>query len=467
MADSRTLQILITAKNEASAQLSTINTKLKDLQPAFAKMAAAGAVAGGAMVLMGKNALTAASDFEETASKFGVVFSDVGDKAEEVAKDLQKNFGLSGLAAKQLLSNTGDLLTGFGIAGDKALQMSEDVNKLAVDLASFSNASGGAEAVSQALTKALLGERESLKTYGIAIQEADVQAELLAQGMSKLTGEALRQAKADVTLTLAVRQSQNAVGDFERTSESFANQQRILTARIEDLKVKLGNQLIPVMTKVLNAIVPVVEKVADWIEKNPELTKNIIIITGAIVALVAIVGTLGLALPVIITGFTLLLGPVGLVIAAIVALTAATVTLIKNWDNIKEYFQQTWDGIKIIFQESIDSIMAKMEPLFKMIDKVKSAASSVGSYVSDKFSFGGARASGGPVQSGKTFLVGEKGPELFTPSSSGNIIPNNKLSNGGGGVTVVVNGDVSGDELIEKVKTALVGQLFSNTKVGL
>jgi hypothetical protein len=50
----------------------------------------------------------------------------------------------------------------------------------------------------------------------------------------------------------------------------------------------------------------------------------------------------------------------------------------------------------------------------------------------------GARASGGPVAGGSSYLVGERGPELFTPGTSGNITPNNAL--GGGGITVNVQG---------------------------
>ena len=50
--------------------------------------------------------------------------------------------------------------------------------------------------------------------------------------------------------------------------------------------------------------------------------------------------------------------------------------------------------------------------------------------------FGGARASGGPVMAGGSYLVGERGPELFTPGTSGNITPNNAL--GGGNITVNV-----------------------------
>ncbi len=45
----------------------------------------------------------------------------------------------------------------------------------------------------------------------------------------------------------------------------------------------------------------------------------------------------------------------------------------------------------------------------------------------DNYKFGGMRANGGPVAAGKTYLVGERGPELFQPSGSGAIIPNNEL----------------------------------------
>lgn len=47
--------------------------------------------------------------------------------------------------------------------------------------------------------------------------------------------------------------------------------------------------------------------------------------------------------------------------------------------------------------------------------------------------FGGFRADGGPVQAGKTYVTGERGPELFTPSTSGFITPNHELGQAGGG----------------------------------
>ena len=52
-------------------------------------------------------------------------------------------------------------------------------------------------------------------------------------------------------------------------------------------------------------------------------------------------------------------------------------------------------------------------------------------------------ASGGPVSGGSPYIVGEKGPELFVPGSSGNIVPNHKM----GGANVVVNVDASGSSV--------------------
>src|SRR5699024_5655486 len=65
----------------------------------------------------------------------------------------------------------------------------------------------------------------------------------------------------------------------------------------------------------------------------------------------------------------------------------------------------------------------------------------VGSLLS---SFGGARATGGPVAAGTSYLVGERGPELFTPSQSGAIIPNGAAASGGTTVNVHVSYEESG-----------------------
>jgi hypothetical protein len=192
---------------------------------------------------LGAAAVKMASDFEETQSKFNTVFRDISDNAQTASKELSDSFGLSSRASMQLLSDTGDLLTGFGFTQEEALKLSTEVNKLAVDLASFTNFSGGAEGASLALTKALLGERESIKSLGIAITEADLKQYAKEQGL--VFKELDRVSKAQLTFQLAMEQSKNAVGDFQRTSTGFANQLRILQGELEDVAVELGVEILP------------------------------------------------------------------------------------------------------------------------------------------------------------------------------------------------------------------------------
>lgn len=350
--DSSAMTVVIKARNEAGKVFDGINknmTKFKSsaekMQSSFTKMSVLGTAAFGAVSLGASKAISKARDFEEETNKFGVVFQDVSREAENMAATLNDNYGLSILKSKQLLSSTGDILTGFGFAGQAALDMSGDVNTLAVDLASFTNAQGGAEAVSKALTAALLGERESLKTYGIAIMEADVEAELLAKGMSGLTGEALRQAKAQATLDIAYRQSKNAVGDYERSAGSLTQTQTEVTKTVEDLQIKLGQTLSPMLNVVLKSVLPVIEALKNWVSAHPALTRVIIIGTAAMGGLLAVIGLIGLALPALITGFTLLTSPISLTIIAVGLLAFAGYELIKNWDKVVSTFIKLIKGL--------------------------------------------------------------------------------------------------------------------------
>lgn len=224
-----------TGMNKAQKKLSVVGGAVGKFGGVIA-----GAFAGVAVGRGIKESIKQFSDAEETASKFAVTFRDVGDEAEKTSRDFAKNFGLAGSTSKKLLSDTGDLLSGFGFTGEAALDLSKKTNELAVDLASFTNFAGGAEGASAALTKALLGERESIKSLGIAILETDVKQRLAAKGQDKLTGTALRQARAQATLELATEQSKNAIGDYARTQDSLANQFKLFGERIKDIKEGIG-----------------------------------------------------------------------------------------------------------------------------------------------------------------------------------------------------------------------------------
>ena len=204
------------------------------------------------LLTLGAASVKMASDFAETDSKFKQVFSSIQKEAEDTAQTFRKSFGLSHKSAKQLLGDTGDLLVGFGFTEKSALELSKQVNELAVDLASFTNFSGGAEGASLALTKALLGERESIKSLGIAITEADLKSFAAEQGL--VWKELDRITKANITFQLAMKQSFKAVGDYSRTSQGFANQLRQMQAQLSDTAVEIGTKLLPIAQKLLGWI---------------------------------------------------------------------------------------------------------------------------------------------------------------------------------------------------------------------
>lgn len=214
--------------------------------------------------------IKASSDATEDLNKFNVVFSSIKKDADDISDNLVKNFGLAGSEARKLLANTGDLLTGFGFTQKSALDLSKQVQELAVDLASFTNVEGGAETASSKLTKALLGEREGLKELGISISELDVKRQVSINNQNGLTFATERQAKAQATLDLAMKQSKNAIGDYARSSSSFANQSKLLDSRLLTLQETFGNFVTqnPEVLKAFSNVNNIILKITDSLVKG-------------------------------------------------------------------------------------------------------------------------------------------------------------------------------------------------------
>jgi hypothetical protein len=319
--------------NELSKKLDSFGKKSTELGKSFSLFVTAPILA------LGTAAVKTASDTEESFSKFGVVFRDVAKSAEESFKILRNEYGLSSLEAKTLLGSTGDLLTGFGFSQESALELSTEVQKLAVDLASFTNFSGGAAGASDALTKALLGERESVKALGIAILEEDVKKQIAINNSKGLTFETERQAAAYATLELAIAQSANAIGDYNRTSSGFANQSRLLSARLSDLSSEIGEVLLPLMTKLVTFVTGLVNRFTEL----DSTTKTVIVVVAGLAAavgplllgiggIIAIIPTFTAGLAALKVAMTAALGPIGILAAAFVGLAFYVVN---NFDEIK------------------------------------------------------------------------------------------------------------------------------------
>ncbi len=261
---------------------------------AQAAQAAIGGLFTGGVIMAAKSFVDAASDAQETTQKFGVVFASVSAQADVAVKKLVNTYNMSTHAAKTALSDTGDLLSGFGFTGAAALDMAEKINQLGSDLASFTNYAGGSKGASEALTKALIGEREQAKMLGIAITEENVQAQMAADRKAGLTYASAVQAKAYATLSIAEKQSANAIGDAERSTESYAYNVRKLQNNLDDLKKSIGAALIGPATKIASGI----SSVVTWFNNlNPSVVKwsSLLAVAGGIVTstTVSIIGLVG------------------------------------------------------------------------------------------------------------------------------------------------------------------------------
>lgn len=235
------------------------------------------------LVAIGGASLKAASDFEVASRKFAGAFKGAEVEANTAIKNLNENFGISVSEGTKLLGFTGDLLKGFGATSTEALNLAENTNELAAALAAY-NGVPVAQA-SEAITKALVGERESLKLLGVVIREEDVNQRLLLKGQQDLTGQALLLAKAEATLELSAEQSTDAINNFSSNTDTAAFQVVSLLADTKDLAVKLGTGLLPILKEAIGTI-------KGWVDKLQDLDESQVKTILGIGALAAATGPL-------------------------------------------------------------------------------------------------------------------------------------------------------------------------------
>lgn len=211
------------------------------------------AAAFGGVALAAKSAVEGASDISESLAKNTVLFGENAKTVDAFSKTTASAFGISRKAALEATGTFGNLFTALGIGQGESAKMSVELTKLAADLASFNNATPD-EAL-EAIRSGLVGETEPLRRFGVNLNDATLRAEALRMGIVKTTKDALEpQAKALAVNSLIFRQTATAQGDFARTSDGLANQQRILKATFTDVKDSVGTALLPSFTAAVSYI---------------------------------------------------------------------------------------------------------------------------------------------------------------------------------------------------------------------
>lgn len=488
------IDIVIKAEDQASRTFDSISDKVKSFGVAFT---AAGAVITGAMAF----AVKAASDAQVQMQGVDTILNAMKD-AGKVAADSIGNYREEIVKASQAALNLGfdDEATALSIT--KLFQRTNDLkeaislNNLAMDLARSKHidlATAG-----NLVGLVLSGNSRILKQYGIDIKDTASPAEALVELQTKLKGTA------------------------EDYAKTFAGQSEALKEKLNNIVETVGAKLLPILTELAEKITPIVEKIVQWMGEHDKLTQAIVIGVAALGALMAVLGPLLLILPALVTGIQLVgsaliflsANPIVLIIAGIVALIAVIVLMITHWKETREIALSVWSSIKLvvggametvknyiavgmdyismvwhqvweamkdfvlnIWNSIVSSISNFIDGIVSKINGLISSISSVGNAIGNKVSgaynsvsgfISGQRASGGYVGSGQSYLVGEAGPEIFTPNVSGYITPNG----GAGQINVYVTGNTIANHMdlsyvAEQVGKAIVNKLKLNQKLSI
>ena len=195
-----------------------------------------------------KRTIDAASDLNETISKTQQIFGTASASVEAFAANSAKEFGMSKRAALDAASSFGGIGKAAGLTGQDLSTFSTDLVGLSADLASFGNTTP--EEAVLALTAALRGEGEAIGRYNVYLDDASLRQEAFNLNLVSTTKNALTpQTKALAANSLIMKQTADAQGDFGKTAEGAANQQRILAANFENVMAMLGEKLLPAFEK--------------------------------------------------------------------------------------------------------------------------------------------------------------------------------------------------------------------------
>jgi hypothetical protein len=218
----------------------------------------AAAFAAREIIRFTKQTIDAASDLNETLSKSQQIFGDASKAVEDFASNSAKQFGQSKQQAIDAAASFGVFGKSAGLTGQDLSKFSTDLVALSADLASFGNTTP--EEAALALGAALRGEAEPIRRFGVLMDEATLKQEALAMGLIETTKGALTpQQKVLAANALIFKQTADAQGDFARTSDGVANQQRILEATFKDLQTEVGQKLLPTFNSTLKSLNQILE----------------------------------------------------------------------------------------------------------------------------------------------------------------------------------------------------------------
>jgi hypothetical protein len=461
----RELSILLTLKDQASKELAGFEGKLESLQPTFKKMAVAGTAAFAAVTGVVVTTTKAFQEQERAEARLSQIAKQVtGSTNEEIKafKTLASELQKVGVVGDEVLIAGQSQIASFAKSSETVSILTKDIADLAVAQYGVNVSQEQAIQTANLLGKALQGQLGALTRTGV----------LVSEDFKTAFEEANTEIERAAVISQIVQDNYGGLNEAMRqTSEGGA---QALKNSFGDMQEVIGGALIPVLNDLVKKITPVIDRIAKWVEANPELTRNILLGVGALGGLVAVLGTLGLILlPLIATlkvvGVVILAltSPIGLVVAAIVGLGIAAYALWKNWDEVWGFIKKaSLAAYEWIKSKTIDPLVKAFERIVAVINRVKDGISSITGGAVSKVT-GAVSSTIGRLTSVNDAIISPKGDIITTHPDDYLIATKTPGSLGGGGVTVNITGGTfyGLDDMAEQVGDAIIRRLSLSSKL--
>jgi len=447
MADVRTMKLNLLADvakfgqglQTAEKDTKDFSNKIGDYSKKMAKAFAVAAAAAGVMVAkFGIDGVKAASDLNEEVSKAEVIFGDVSDEIKAFSKTADQALGLSQKEALNAASTFATFGKASGLTGKDLSKFSKSATVLASDLGSFYNTK--AEDAINAIGAALRGEAEPIRKYGVLLDDATLKAKAMEMGLYDGKGALDTQAKSLATYQVILDQTKDAQGDFARTSDGMAGQQKILTAQLENLKVTMGEKLLPVFQNIVTQANFVAKAFAG---KDAEsLSERARELAGTYDGQGAGAYNLGLALTNVATSFGELF---------------ASITQPASGESVS-LLQQLADSLNKLAMalQFVSDVYSKGKGAFEFVRTLGGNFDPNLVSPTNKLGRISGNAAGGSVMGNEVTRVGEFGPEIFVPNGVSGSIRKDNAS--GSGVTIIMNGVIDAESARRSIE-----RLFQNS----
>jgi len=234
-----------------------------------------------------------ASDLTESINAVNVVFGEGSDDVLKYGKNAATSVGLARAEYNQMATITGALLKDTGLTMDEVAGQTDRLITRAADLASVFNTD--VTDATSAINQAIRGETEGIRRYAGDVSDATLQTYLLTNGIAGTVTQMSQQEKRLLRVEVLMAQTEVVANDFANTSDSLANQQRILTARFKDASGQIGTAFLPAISNVLKAFVDTKSEAKDNSEAMDSFGRTLFRVSNVVIVLGATISNLGAA----------------------------------------------------------------------------------------------------------------------------------------------------------------------------